>query len=119
MLTLFEHLRIHLNDKAIHALSLVTVVSFNACSTPGTWPRLSEAEVVRLADGEAQKDAGVRLQEFDRATPTYLRRDDVWRVDYHRRKNAGTGPGGFTVRVDGKTKETAIVAADPASAFSQ
>ncbi len=101
------------------AISLVTAASFNACSTPNTWGRLSEAEVIQLADAQVRKDADVRLQEFERATPTYLRRDDVWRVDYHRKKNAVTGLGDFTVRVDGKTKATAIVTADPASAFSR
>ncbi len=93
---------------------LVAAVSFNACSTRGTVSPLSELEVVRMADAEARRYGDGRLQDFERAAPKYLPQDDSWRVNYDRRKSAGAGPGGFTVRVDGKTKETEILVSDPA-----
>lgn len=94
--------------------TFVAVVSFNACSTRGTGSRLSEREVVRMADAEARGYGDGRLQDFERAAPKYLPQDDIWEIDYDRRKTAGAGPGEFTVRVDAKTKETIILVSDPA-----
>ncbi len=94
--------------------TLVAAISFNACSTRTAGSRLSELEVVRMADAEARRHADGRLQDFERGAPKYLPQDDVWRVDYDRRKTAGAGPGEFTVRLDAKTKETIILVSDPA-----
>ena len=70
--------------------------------------KLSQAEVIRLANAAAQKD-GRDLTKYEAPEPhyEYLRKDDTWVIFYMRKIPA---PGSdFSVRIQDKTKKVEVV----------
>jgi hypothetical protein len=83
-----------------------------ASSSPAAIPRLNAAEVVELADAEANRQ-GYNLGEYQRPQAHYAAADDSWSVSYDQKDASGAGQPGkhFSVTVEDKTKKTSIAAA--------
>jgi hypothetical protein len=79
-----------------------------ASSSP-SGPRLTEAEVIGLANAEASA-RGFNLDEYRRPQPQYT--DETWSVSYDPKSVDANGMGGvgkhFSVTVEDKTKKTSI-----------
>jgi hypothetical protein len=81
-----------------------------AAPLPETNPRLTNEEVVDLADAEARR-RGYDLAEYQRAEPQYNAADETWSLSYDQHAVAGEEEAGknFSVAVDDKTKGTVFV----------
>jgi hypothetical protein len=89
-------------------IAILFVAVLAGCATAPTAPRLSEAEVIRLADAEARRhDYDLRAFERPEAHYNYLERDDTWWVRYEGKAvNGMTWVGNdFSVTVEDKTKK--------------
>lgn len=83
-----------------------------AVSAPPARPRLTQAEVIDLADAEARTQ-GRELGEYQRPQARYTAAGDTWSVVYDQKKDAnGMGETGkhFSISVEDKTKKTSIAA---------
>ena len=80
-------------------------------SSSASGPRLTEAQVIRLADAEARAQ-GYNLDEYRRPQPQYTA--ETWSVSYDSKSVDANGMGGvgkhFSVSVEDKTKKASIVA---------
>jgi hypothetical protein len=88
-----------------------------SCATPSTGPRLSQSEVVRIADAKARQIMQTNLQYHRRSEPSYVPGEHAWWVGYLRGTTPAVDVGDFSVRVDDMTKEASIIVSDPGSAF--
>lgn len=73
-------------------------------------PRLSKAEVIRLADREAVRK-GFDLRRFKRAQPrfNFAVRDNTWYVSYDPKGKEVEVGGDFSVHIDDRTKEVWLI----------
>jgi hypothetical protein len=80
-------------------------------SSSRSGPRLTEAQVIGLADAEARTQ-GYNLDEYRRPHPQYAA--ETWSVSYDSKSVDANGMGGvgkhFSVSVEDKTKKASIVA---------
>ena len=74
-----------------------------SCIAAADRPRLTTAEVIRLADAQARAALHRDLREFQRSAPRYLAQQDAWFVVY--RNTAGTAPSGVTIQLSDKTRK--------------
>jgi hypothetical protein len=92
-------------------VSICLVVLLASCVLAGAAPRLSSAEVIRIADTEATRQH-YDLGAYQRPPGyNYAFKEDLWRVFYHRKHIKGTGTFGkdFTVTIPDKTKKATLV----------
>jgi hypothetical protein len=80
-------------------------------SSQPTGPRLTQAEVIGLADAGARAQS-YNLDEYRRTLPQY--KGETWSVSYDSKSVDANGMGGagkhFSVTVEDKTKKTSVVA---------
>ncbi len=81
----------------------------SACATVAGGPRLSRANVRRIADAEARRITKIDLSQYDISGPRYIPKDDYWSVTYHLKANKRVA---FSVRVSDKIEKTSINASD-------
>src|SRR5260370_17951716 len=74
-----------------------------SCIAAADRPRLTTAEVIRLADAQARAALHRDLREFQRSAPRYSAQQDAWFVVY--RNTAGTAPSGVTISLSHKTRK--------------
>jgi hypothetical protein len=93
-------------------IAILFVAVFAGCATAPTAPRLSEVEVIRLADAEARRH-GYDLRAFDRPEVhyNYLKRDDTWWLSYEGKSVNGMTTVGnhFSVTIEDKTKKLWLI----------
>jgi hypothetical protein len=83
--------------------------SATASPTPTAAPRLTNTEVVGLADAEA-RIRGYDLDTYQRPQAEYSAANDTWSVAYKQKSAAGSAgtAKNFTIRVEDKTKNMSI-----------
>lgn len=82
-------------------------VTSTSSSPPPAGSRLTNTEVVALADIEARSH-GFDLHTYQRLQPEYREADKVWSVSYDQMSANGMSGRHFSVSVDDKTKKTSI-----------
>jgi len=86
------------------ALTLAPMIGVSMGSDGG--PRLSAAEVVRIADAKARSALRRELTEFRRSPPRYSEKTKTWTVVY--RNTAGTAPSDITVEISDVSGEASV-----------
>jgi hypothetical protein len=93
-------------------LLILLVALLASCATVSDHPRLTTAEVVRLADAEARRH-GYNLRAYERPEThyNYVERDDTWFVHYEGKTvNGMTWVGNdFSVHIEDKTKRLWLI----------
>jgi hypothetical protein len=79
----------------------------SACATVAYGPRLSQADVRRIADAEVRPK--VDLRQYEISGLHYVRRGGYWSVSYRRKTETREG---FTVRVADKIEQASIDESD-------
>jgi hypothetical protein len=81
-----------------------------AASPPAASARLTEEEVIDLADAAA-RSRGYDPAQYWRPDPRYNRADKIWSLEYDQKAHYATEGIGkhFTVTVDNKTKKASIM----------
>jgi hypothetical protein len=86
--------------------------ALTSCATVPDQPRLTAAEVIRLADAEARRDGyDLRAYERPRARYNFVTRDHTWWVKYEGKSVNGMSPVGnhFSVTIEDKTKKLWLI----------
>src|SRR5215212_11728911 len=93
---------------AITELLGAFLVSFlAACTVVG--PRLSQSELISIADATACQMVKIDLRQYHRHVPVYVHADQSWLVGY-RRKNRPVGEDEyFAVHVYDHTKKAEVI----------
>ncbi len=90
------------------SLLVAAIVLLGSCTSVPSHPRLTVAEVVRLADAEA-RGSGYDLREYQRPQVhyNYVTANDTWWVSYDQIYVNGLGEVGkhFSVTIEDKTKK--------------
>src|SRR3982751_1241630 len=94
------------------AMIVLACLAMSTCLSPTAGPRLTAAQVVRLADARVRASDYTRLEDFDRSAPNYAPQNQAWYISYDRKDTAGVGAGDFTVQVDDRTKEANVLVFD-------
>ena len=94
-----------------HSLILLLVL-LTGCAAVSDHPRLTTAEVIRLADAEARRQGyDLRAYERPKAHYNYVERDSTWFVSYEGKGVNGMSWVGnhFSVHVEDKTKKLWLI----------
>lgn len=81
----------------------------SACATTATEPRLSHANVRRIADAEVRRTMNIDLRQYEISEPRYIPRGDYWSVAYHLKADKRVF---FSVRVSDKAQKASINESD-------
>jgi hypothetical protein len=81
----------------------------SACATVTSGPRLSHADVRRIADAEVRRVAEIDLRQYEISGPHYIPGGGYWSVTYYRKASKR---GAFTVRVSDKIQKASISRGD-------
>ena len=82
------------------------------CATVPSQPRLTTAEVIRLADGEARRHGyDLRIYERPRVRYNYVQKDNTWVAFYDEKPINGMVHIGFdfTVSIEDQTKKLWLI----------
>jgi hypothetical protein len=85
------------------------LLSLSACATVASGPRLSSANVRRIADAEVRRTMKIDPRQYEISEPRYNPEGDFWSVAYHRKTNKRVG---FTVRVSDTIQKASINQSD-------
>ena len=91
---------------------LLFIVAMTSCATVSDQPRLTTAEVIRLADAEARRHHyDLRLYQRPKVHYNYVRKDNTWVAFYDERPVNGMVHIGldFTVHINDQTKELWLI----------
>ena len=91
---------------------ILLVIAITGCATVTDHPRLTEAEVVRLADAEARRhDYDLRIYQRPKVHYNYTRKDNTWVAFYEEKPVNGMVHIGFdfTVDINDQTKEIWLI----------
>jgi hypothetical protein len=95
-----------------YRIVILVVALLAGCATAPTAPRLSEAEVIRIADAEARRHGyDLRAYERPKAHYNYVHRDETWWVSYEGKAVNGMTTVGnhFSVTIEDKTKKLWLI----------
>ena len=84
------------------------LLALSACATVASGPRLSHADVRRIADAEVRR-MKVDLRQYEISEPHYVPREDYWSVIYCLKVNKRVA---FTVRVSDKIQKASVNQSD-------
>ena len=82
-----------------------TLLFLSACATLTSGPRLSQANVRRIADAEVRHNMKVDLRQYQASGAHYISKGDYWSVTYRLTTNKRVA---FTVRVSDKIPRASI-----------
>src|SRR5881394_1507715 len=85
------------------------LLALSACATVASGPRLSHADVRRIADAEVRRMMKVDLRQYEISEPHYVPREDYWSVIYYLKANKRVA---FTVRVSDKIQKASVNQSD-------
>ena len=85
------------------------LLSLSACATVASGPRLSQANVRRIADAEVRRSMKIDPRQYEISGPRYIPREDYWSVAYYLKTNKRMA---FTVRVFDKIQKASINESD-------
>ena len=88
---------------------LAVLFALSACATVARGPRLSHADVRRIADAEIRRTMKIDLHQYEISALRYVSTDDYWSVVYHLK---GSKRASFTVRVSDKMQKASIDQSD-------
>jgi hypothetical protein len=91
----------------------MVLASFWACTTVASGPRLSPANVRRIADSQAVRILKIDLHRYHSPAPFYVPNERLWSVAYYDKIHQRLD---FSVQVHDKTKEAFVIQSD-AGAF--
>ena len=74
----------------------------SACATVTSGPRLSQANVRRIADAKVRQTMKIDLRQYETPGPHYIPKGDYWSVTYYLKANKRVA---FTVRVSDKIEK--------------
>jgi hypothetical protein len=93
----------------LRPLLVILTILLAACSTVSAGPRLTSAQVIRLADAEARRHGDkYDPRRFKRSDPEYAARFNQWWVRYDP-KPGDRAHEAFTIGVDDKTKQAGLI----------
>src|SRR3954447_16560620 len=87
------------------AAGLFATFFLSACATVAGGPRLSHADVRRIADAEVRRIKNVDPRQYEISAPNYIPKGDYWSVTYHSKTNKRRS---FTVRVSDTIQKASI-----------
>ena len=85
--------------------SFALLFSLSACATIASGPRLSDADVRRIADAEVRHNMQIDLRDYEISEPRYVPTEGYWSVVYYRK---ATKHAAFTVRISDKVQNASI-----------
>jgi hypothetical protein len=81
----------------------------SGCATVAGGPRLSQANVRRIADAEVRRTRKINPRQYEISRLHYISAGDYWSVAYRLKANKRVA---FTVRVSDKIKKASITGND-------
>ena len=88
---------------------LAVLLALSACATVASGPRLSHADVRRIADAEIRRIMKIDLHQYEISEPHYVSSEDYWSVVYYLKASKRVA---FTVRVSDKIQKASINQSD-------